>query len=113
MTHFACGECWPSPRAGCMYENHSTAFPDAKMKDLGCPRGRKPNWKYIDRAEMRAINPRLATVGQLIHCYSQRDLEAGLTIEQFYEKQGRVYQSGDWIHPSHTEFTNKVDPDGM
>ena len=95
-----------------MYENYSSAFPHAKMQNLGCPLGRTPNWKYIDRAEMRAINPRLATVGQLRNCYSQRDLEAGVTIVQFYEKQGRVYQSGDWIHPSHAEFLTKGDHDG-
>ena len=100
MTTFACGECWESPRQGCMYENHSSAFPDAKMKDLGCPLGRKPNWRYIDNPTWRKIRPNMPTINQIRDCYSQRDIEEGLTPAQFYEKQGRIYKNGEWVFPS-------------
>ena len=89
-----------------MFENHSTAFPDAKMKDLGCPRGRKPNWRYLDRPDLRKIHPKMAVIGSILKCYSQRDLEKGLTIVQFYEQQGRVFEHGDWVFPKDAEFTN-------
>lgn len=99
MTFFACCECWKTPRAGCMYENHSTAFPHAKMQDLGCPRGRKPNWVFLDMPDRREMKPNMPTIGQIRNCYSQRDLEKGLTIVQFYEQQGRICERGDWIFP--------------
>ena len=99
MTTFVCRVCWPNPRQGCMHENHSTAFPHAMMQDLGCPSGRKPNWRYIDRPTMRKTKPSMPQIGSILKCYSQRDLETGLTPEQFYEKQGRIFKRGDWIFP--------------
>ncbi len=47
------------------------------MKDLGCPLRFTPNWKYMNRADVRYANPSIPVVGKTIHCYSQRDLEAG------------------------------------
>ena len=104
MTYFACCECWENPRQSCMFENHSTAFPDAMMKDLGCPMGLKPNWRFLDGPDLRKIKPKMTVIGSIRKCYSQRDLEKGLTIVQFYEQQGRVYEHGDWIFPKNAEY---------
>ena len=82
-----------------MFENYSTAFPDAMMKELGCPLGKKPNWRYLDRPALRVIKPKMTVIGSIRYCYSQRDIEKGLTIEQFYKQQGRVFEKGDWVFP--------------
>ncbi len=88
----ACSECGYPPQVQCVRHNSSTAFPDAKLKDLVCPRGRdfRSNWVYVDRFVLnKHVSGRFVSKAVTRICYSQKLSEQGIMPNEFFIWQGR------------------------
>ncbi len=61
---FICTQCCrpgSSTYNACYTENSSTAFPKNILRNLKCPHGRNPNWKYIEEGYLDIHVPRNLT----------------------------------------------------
>jgi len=89
----ACSKCGYPPQVQCVRHNSSTAFPDAKLRGLVCPKGRDftSNWVYVDKFVLANYVQGRRFVSKAVTriCYSQKLAEAGIMPNEFYLWQGR------------------------